>query len=1407
VALRKFVDGLPGLGATKANNLGQFISVAHPDTLTYPGTDYYEIAVQDFTERMHSDLAKATKLRGYVQVNMGTNAAGTANNVPPDPQHYLGPIIIAQKDRPVRVKFINKLGIGAAGNLFIPVDTTIMGAGMGPSSFVWNPVTNTFDPTGVMDMYGENRAELHLHGGHTPWISDGTPHQWITPFGDPTIYKKGVSLYNVPDMPDPGVPTVQGSSTYYYTNAQSSRLMFYHDHSYGITRLNVYAGEAAAYLLRDAVEAALEANGTLPALAYNLPLVIQDKTFVPNDVAVQDALWDSATWGQPGDLWFPHVYETNQNPAMAGGMNPMGRWDYGPWFWPPALVTNPVLPTLSIVPEAFMDTMVVNGTAYPYANVEPRRYRLRLLNASNDRTLNLQLYKADASGTEVTMVAAPDARLGGVPDPTTAGPAFINIATESGFLPAPMVANDPTAKQLYVGYDKDPRSITYGNINSTNLLLGPAQRADVIVDFSTLAPGTKLILYNDAPAPAPMGDARVDYYTGDGDHTAIGGAPNTLAGYGPNTRTVMQFRVVPLTGTADPETFATTLAKLQDPSPTSTTGLAAAFAKAQEPLPFPPGTVVNNFTNYVTDVNGNKIPILRKAIQELFDPTYGRMNALLGTELQWTNGQNQNTNFNYYTDLPSEIIPQDQTQIWMIVHNGVDTHFIHTHLFSVQIVGRVDWAGVVKPPYPDEIGWRETFRADPLEQIIVAARAVKPPVPFSLPDSVRTLDVTMPSTGAVGSTWSATTNPNPLYNLGWEYVWHCHLLGHEENDMMRPLVFKVPTTPPTAATAVAAAVDPVGRQINVTWSVNQNVIDEIAYRIERDSGAGFTKLADVQYVHNMPQTFFPSGQPNWPLPIYSDPTAAAGVAYTYRVTAFNAFGQTLSTTAAATLPVIPKATGVTLTPSLPSPHVTGTAVTFTAAGQGSTGYQYRFWQSTDGGLTFTVVQDWSPTATWTLAAAAPLGTYLIIADVRTDPGSPIRDAYTWLNYSVVATALPHATGVTLTPSLVSPQPPGTAVVFTAAGQGSSGYQYRFWLSTDNGNTFSVVQDWSATATWTLAATNPAGGYVVLADVKTDPSSTLRDAYTAVTYVLQAGILAPATGVTLTASAPSPHVAGTAVTFTAAGQGSTSYQYRFWQSANGGLTFTMVQDWSATATWTLPATTPVGTYLIIADVKSNLSATVRDAYTWMNYAIVNAAIVPATGVTLTAGAPSPHVAGTGVIFTATGQGGSGGYRYRFWESADGGVTFTVVQDWSATATWTLPATTAVGTYLVIADVTTDPVSTIRDAYTWMSYAVVSTALAPATGVTLTPSLPSPQKTGTAVIFTAAGQGSSGYLYRFWLSADGGVTFTVVQDWSATATWTLPATTAVGTYQVIADVKTDPAASLRDAYTWANYSITP
>ena len=964
----KFQDALPDLKS----------AIATPDITTFPGSDFYSIGLVEYKTQMHASLPPTT-LRGYCQL-----INGTCSN-----QSYLGPVIVAQKNRPVRVLFRNLLPAGAGGNLFIPVDSTYMGANL-----------------------PQNRATLHLHGGVTPWISDGTPHQWTTPEGDTLM--TGPSTQPVPDMYFAGGSIVPycsatvtsncypngaftgslpagatttppvGDMTFYWTNQQGGRLMFYHDHSYGITRLNVYAGEAAGYLLYDPVEETALANAGAPGsitagdLTHLIPLVIQDKTFVtPAQIPVQDPTWApfGTTPGTPnlGDLWFPHVYIPNQDPNdPMGGANGFGRWDYGAWFFPPQtsltagvggavtipctsaafpgqvlqpLPANnnmngcPIIPNPSGTPEGFMDTPIVNGKAYPVLHVAPEAYRFKILSAGNDRSWNLSWFIADPTqlaanntATEVAMlpavppstgsvlplcsqinpIAVPmldiglvtavldasgnplngtglpngtsgcwpnygpqpgipkpqamwaaDGRAGGAPDPRTAGPAWVQIGTEGGLLPTPVVI-PPTP----INYEQNTRSITITSVAAHGLWLGPAERADVIVDFSQFA-GKTLILYNDAPTPAPAYDSRLDYFTNDGDQTPIGGAPNTPAGYGPNTRTIMQVFVdlptqplgKPLSLPAlkaafastatTPGIFAATQPTTIVPEPAYNSAYNAVFPPkysgiGDNSMTFTP-IVPLNFESLLSQEQSAcsaTAPVLpvqcgsfnHKAIQELFTLDYGRMNATLGTELPNVNFTNQTTIPLAYVDPATEIIRQGDTQLWKITHNGVDSHFIHFHLFNVQVINRVGWDGSLRPPDANEMGWKDTVRMNPLEDVLVALQPLTPQLPWPIPNSVRRNDV-LAGMNMFTNVDPFTNNPaataDGATNFGWEYVWHCHILGHEENDMMRPIMYQVPPGTPSnlvVASALAGGVD---------ISFVDNSASETGFTVQRDIDPAF----------------------------------------------------------------------------------------------------------------------------------------------------------------------------------------------------------------------------------------------------------------------------------------------------------------------------------------------------------------------------------------------------------------------------------------------------------------------------------------------------------------------------------------------------------------------------------------
>ena len=1025
--MRKFVDTLPGLTDAGVNNLGQYLPVAVPDQTTFPGTDYYVIALVQHREQMHSDLPP-TLLREYVQLSTGVvpgaqvplyndlvdgDSQPIAGHTGVDNPHFLGPVIVAQKDRPVRITFYNLLPTGAEGDLFMPVDSTFMGAGMLPSSMmegydpnpatggdvmddVRNPMCDR-DPKPA-DCFKDNRATLHLHGGITPWISDGTPHQWITPANEDTPYPQGVSVQPVPDMigqaavgagvPDCSAPD-DGCMSFYYTNQQSARLMFYHDHAWGITRLNVYAGEAAGYLIEDETEQALVANGIIPA--DQIPLIVQDRTFVPDaaQLALQDPTWDSARWGTKGNFWYQHVYMPAQNPNDPSGMNAYGRWMYGPWFWPPANDTKygpidnpyydatcnlddpdtwqydtdpfcepPQIPgttLLSAGMEQFNDTPIVNGTAYPTVTLEPKAYRLRILNAANDRFFNFQWYVADPTtastdvnglgevigGTEVALkaneVAAAQLDPAGVfPTPdlnlSPAGPDWIQIGTEGGFLPKPAVIDG----QQVTTWITDPTRFDVGNVDKHSLTIAPAERADVIVDFSKFA-GQTLILYNDAPAAFPARVPSYDYYTGYPDQWPNGPA-TILPGYGPNTRTIMQVKIA---GNAQP---AFNLNALNNAFLHKADG-SGVFESGQHPIIVGQAAYNSAYgTNFAasgncTDLNasnkcdgflridqyGNqplrfdslrlgsngyqqpKVMIEPKAIHDEMNATtfdeYGRMTANLGIEA--TPPTPGLTNFNPmpYAYPPTEIIDatnlpkndpdnpdfkitpiasnDDGTQIWRITHNGVDTHPIHFHLYDVQLLNRVTWDNIIIQNDPNELGWKDTIRVSPLEDTIVALRPIIPKLPWEIPNSVRTLSPMMPEfvgadplnpqVGDMGVLASATLADllgigippangqgepvdivNHLINFGWEYVFHCHILSHEEMDMMRPVAVAMPPVAPSGLTFTDGTLAWTDNSIAETAYVIQISTDGVTWtevdRIDVPLTAGPNSTGLMEYV-------------------------------------------------------------------------------------------------------------------------------------------------------------------------------------------------------------------------------------------------------------------------------------------------------------------------------------------------------------------------------------------------------------------------------------------------------------------------------------------------------------------------------------------------------------------------------
>lgn len=706
--IKKFQNPLPSLGPAG-------IPLATKTTQMFAGmtTDVYNLGVTNYTQQMDPGLSNPTHLLGYHDLG------GVSR--------YLGGVIVAKRGTPVLFNVANQL----PNRAIIPIDPTMMaGDGM---------------------MVGDlplNRIAVHLHGGLTPWFSDGTPFQWFDPNG-----LTGDSFMNVPGTNPP-----TGTATFYYPMDQSARLVWYHDHAMGLTRTNAYCGVASALIITDDFETQLLNQKLLPDLV-GVPLIIQDKTFFN---PAKDPKYPIAS-AKSGDLWYPWDYEKNSLP------NRHGRWDYGPDEDPPAIIGHTNLPPIAEVPEFFADTILVNGGPYPVVHVPPQRVRFRLLNGSQARFYHLNLLKENPQGsgevtTRLTSYRKPDFST------TQAGPKMYQVGTEGGFLPGVAVHNNTTPCPLDLA--GDPTGNTANPDGPFNLLLAPAERADVIIDFNTVPANTSFILYGDAPAPFPGGDPRNDYYTGDPNQTPFGGALSTHLGQGPNTRTLL--KIVVDSGPGDSLSTSNWLTAINaELTNNFLTGNQPPLLFHKEFEPWVPAFPFTGQVNRVLTLNED-FDDYGRLIQRLGTGNNVGLNTLDGLTKNGFNNQGLSTWGRAYVDPVTENPSAGATEVWQIINLTGDTHPIHFHLVNVQLIQRQGFSGDPSnltlvgnpiPPEPNEIGWKETVRMNPGEVTTVIMKFDLPNLPT---EAMR--NAVSPRTG------------------GHEYVWHCHILEHEEHDMMRPLV-------------------------------------------------------------------------------------------------------------------------------------------------------------------------------------------------------------------------------------------------------------------------------------------------------------------------------------------------------------------------------------------------------------------------------------------------------------------------------------------------------------------------------------------------------------------------------------------------------------------------------------------
>lgn len=587
--------------------------------------DYYEIAVRQFQQGILPAPLPLTTVWGYGSVNH----PGTFN--------YPSFTIEAKWNAPVRVKWINQL-VDANGDYLphlLPVDQTLHWAN--PPGGVAGRDMHGMDPTPYA---GPVPMVPHVHGAHTNDHSDGYAEAWWLPAANniPAGYATTGTYYDIFKGLSPvgGTLWTPGSAVFQYPNNQRAGTVWYHDHTLGMTRLNVYAGPAGFYLIRGGPsDMAAGLPGPAPKLKdkpgkkyYEIPIAIQDRSFYDD-----------------GSLFYPDTREYFDGFA-------------GPYIPDPTSDISPIWN-----PEFFGNTMVVNGKTWPVLTVEPRRYRFRLLNGCNSRFLILK------------MVSNPLAAR-----PATATLPFWQIGTEGGFLPAPVMLDQ--------------------------LLLGLAERADVIVDFTGLPVGTQIFMINEGPdEPFGRGVAGVDFLPAD---------PNT-------TGQVMMFQVGPLlsvdASTPPAQLVLPTLTPLGAPSVTRRLSLNEEMSMLL------PGVGPKAALLGILDGGGNPV------------------------SLMWMDAITENPALN-------------ATEVWEFYNFTADAHPIHIHEVMFQVVDR------------------QALLTDVDGMTVAPAQLVGPPIPPEVWE-VGYKDTVIAYPGQV-------TRVKAMFDLPGLYVWHCHIVEHEDNEMMRP---------------------------------------------------------------------------------------------------------------------------------------------------------------------------------------------------------------------------------------------------------------------------------------------------------------------------------------------------------------------------------------------------------------------------------------------------------------------------------------------------------------------------------------------------------------------------------------------------------------------------------------------
>lgn len=571
---------------------------------------------------------------------------------------------------------------GTAGIWHFPAPT-VRGTKGRPVRITWlnelpNEKQTGFDPTICdnmpMDCYPYNRIVTHAHGAHVTPESDGYANAWYTP----GFAVKGEGWESTAQFGPEG--------TYRYPMDQEAATLWYHDHAMGLTHSNTNMGMAGFFPVTDNNEKCLQGIGTgctkyLPTGDYELGFALQDRIFYADgQLAMNDTpIIDARDIVDPIDLRNPlnctYTYQpdgtTTPNDLSKCANTPLFMKDPADGHLIPYVAAPGVQPLLaaSTTLEFFGNLPVVNGVVNGKFNVEPRVYRMRFIGGTDSRTWIMQLKNGSAT----------------IP--------FWQIGTEQGLL-------------------KNP-------VKRDSMALMGGERLDVLVDFSGIAPGTRVILNNLGPD---------DPYNGSGSQSPSQVIPQIMV------FDVVNFANNPQTGQPYPD------------------------------VPHPSATLSLNTIQPLTPSTG--ITVRKVSLWEITDQ-YGRTMPTI-------DGRG-------FGGGVTELIGLNNTEQWDIINTTVDAHPMHLHQVAFQLINRE----------AIEVLGTDPVSGDPILNVTYAGVL---PGPLTAPDYVGTGVVEPPGDFEAG--WKDTIMCPPgkvtrvvaKFDIPGLYVWHCHILSHEEHDMMRPFV-------------------------------------------------------------------------------------------------------------------------------------------------------------------------------------------------------------------------------------------------------------------------------------------------------------------------------------------------------------------------------------------------------------------------------------------------------------------------------------------------------------------------------------------------------------------------------------------------------------------------------------------